>query len=107
MGKVGPVGDGSTAVPRAPAETGPLSSNRLPHLRGVFAEMKWPRRQSHSGGFAGLMSVIQQAQGGLQCEESPCCGGRMCTVLALGLAGTYSILLLWLAGLFCFFSPLS
>lgn len=40
-------------------------------------------------------------------EESPCWGGRMCTVLALGLAGTYSILLLWLEGLFRFFSPLS
>lgn len=70
MGKASPVGDGSTAVPRAPAETGPLSSNRIPHLQGVFAEMKWLRRQSHSGGFAGLMSVIQQAQGGLQSVRS-------------------------------------
>ena len=51
---------------RAPAETGPLNSNRLPRLWGVFAEMERPRRQSHFGGFAGLMIVIQQLQGGLQ-----------------------------------------
>lgn len=58
------------AVQRAPAETGPLSSNRLPHIWDVFAEMKWPRRQSRFGGFAGLMSVIQHAQGDLQSVRS-------------------------------------
>ena len=57
------MGDGSAAVPRAPAETGPLSSNRLPHTWGVFAEVKRPRRQSHFRGFAGLMRAIREARG--------------------------------------------
>lgn len=104
---MGPAGDGSVAVPCAPAEPAPLSSS-LPRLWDVFAEMKWPGRQSPFGSFAGLMSVIQRAQGGLRSFRSlPVGGGRMCVVLALGLAGTQHFA--FVAGRFGlgFFSPLS
>lgn len=81
---------GAWQSPVPQGEADPLSSNGLPDIQSIFPEMKWPRKQSHLGGFAGLMSVIQQAQGGLQSIRSlRVVGGRMCTVLALDLSGTF------------------